>query len=61
MKLNVRKRNGVWAVACDNAILQWFKPQTYGEMAWWEAISLCQFYSLHPTVAEIELGLRNAY
>ena len=64
MKLNVRKRNGVWAVACDEAVLQWCppKPWDWGHMeAWWRAIETCQAYAKEPILAEIELGLRNAY
>ena len=61
MKLNVRKRNGVWAVACDDAVLRWFTEKLHGEFAWWAAIDDCQERVANPLMTEIELGLRNAY
>ena len=64
MKLNVRKRNGVWAVACDEAVLSWHPDHVdwdHDGNAWWRAVLNCQFYAANPTIAKIELGLRNAY
>ena len=59
MKLNVRKRNGVWAVAVDDAVIQWY-PDTF--MPWNCAMDYADIIRRSRSIQiqiERELGLRN--
>ena len=62
MRLNVRKRNGVWAVAVDDAVIQWYPNAAFGIYAWDLAMGYVDLIKNSRSTQiqiERELGLRN--